>query len=65
MKRRITVSRQGIHFEVAKYGVINANWRDLVGQGLDRDLPYRIIRSMIRFWGQFGAGIGFIIRGKW
>ncbi len=65
MRRKITISTQGIHFIVNGVGQINAHWDDLVGLGLDKSISYRVIRSMIRFWGQFGAGVGFIIRGRW
>ena len=65
MRRRITVSKQGIFFEVDGVGTINAHWNDLIGQGLSRDFSNRVIRSMIRFWVSIRKGIGFIIRGDW
>ena len=65
MRRKITVSRQGIHFIVEGTGQINAHWNDLIGQGLSNDFTNRVIRSMLRFWVSFGLGIGFIIRGRW
>jgi len=65
MRRRITISRQGIHFIVDGVGQINAHWNDLIGQGLSNDFSNRIIRSMLRFWVSLREGIIFIIKGDW
>ena len=63
-KRKITISKIGIHFEVKTVGQISAHWIDLIGQGLDKNIfahPY--IRSMARFWVSLKEGLYFIIRG--
>lgn len=58
--RRIVLSKIGIHFET-EMGGINAHWRDLVGFGLNKDIPFHILQSMRRFWEQFFIGIRYII----
>ena len=63
-KRRVTISKVGIHFEVRKIGMINAHWIDFIGQGLDKKMfshPYA--RSMARFWVSVKEGLYFIIKG--
>jgi hypothetical protein len=61
--RRIVFSKIGIHFETEQ-GVINAHWIDLVGMGLCKEIPNRILRSMGRFWFQFFYGLIYIITKK-
>jgi len=62
-KRKITISKVGIHFEVKDVGIISAHWIDLIGQGLDTTFENRILRSMARFWVSLREGICFIIKG--
>ena len=64
MKKRIIISKVGIHFEVKRVGQINAHWIDLIGQGLDKNMfthPYA--RSIARFWVSVKEGLYFIIKG--
>ena len=63
-KRKITISKQGVHFEVEDVGMISAYWIDFIGQGLDKNMfahPY--IRSVLRFWVSVKEGLCFIIKG--
>ena len=63
-KRKITISRQGIHFEIKDVGMVSAHWIDLIGQGLNKNMfahPYA--RSIARFWVSLKEGLYFIIKG--